>query len=90
MTTASVASISAPADAHHRSLNYPCAVAKTNTWLYPRRCDGCRRRVYGGRAFRVLGQSGSRLRVWNLQARGWVKFWTLKFVGEAYCHAAGI
>jgi hypothetical protein len=87
------------ADAHGRYRSQTCVVVDwPGAWLrldYDRCDDCCCRRprrvwVQPGRAFRVVTQSGPSLRVWHLQARGWIKYYHLRFEDERLCLAAGI
>lgn len=83
----------APAHAH-RAPYRACLVAHSGAWLYTDWCHHhrhrCRVPIPWGRAFRVERQSGAYLRVWNLEASGWVELGALTLAPQAYCRAAGI
>jgi hypothetical protein len=94
LAAASLAATS-PADAYHRYR--PCVVAKNDATFYPHpnRCHGhhhhhCGRWV-GGRAFRIKGEHGRYLMVWNhLDRFGFMAHDDVRIEREKYCRAAGI
>jgi hypothetical protein len=99
LAAASLAFGAPPADAHGRFPSQMCVVVREpGPWLYldSDRCyDCCCRRPRGqwvrwGRAFRVESQQGHLLKVWHLQASGWIAYRHLDFADERLCAAAGI